>query len=133
MKYLLDTHTLIWSILDTDKLSEKAKKILEDGKNEVFVSTLSFWEISMKTMVRKFSFNGLEPSEVPSLASKIGYSLLSLDSGEAASYHRLPFRGEHRDPFDRMLIWQALSRRLALVSKDKDFTLYTADGLRLVW
>jgi len=70
MKYLLDTHTLIWSVQDTKKLSKKAKTIIIDSSNEIYVSTVSFWEIALKTSINKFVFRDLDINDFPELSKK---------------------------------------------------------------
>lgn len=132
MNYLLDTHTFIWSILDTKKLSPKARKIIEDPKNLILVSSVNFWEISLKYSLGKLELKGVIPNEMTDLAIETGYELISLSPEETASYHNL--EGDwHKDPFDRMLIWQAIQRELILISKDKAMKNYQEDGLDTVW
>ena len=119
MKYLLDTHVLLWSLLETGKLSKKARDILESKKNEILVSSLSLWEVSLKVSLGKMDFENLEVEDLPGTIEKMGYGIITLEPGEAAKYKNLPSRADHKDPFDRMLIWQAITRDLVLVSKDK--------------
>jgi len=133
MKYLLDTHTFIWSILDTDKLSSKAKELLFDSKIDIYVSTISFWEIALKTQIKKFSFSGILINELPVSADKIGYSIITLDKHESSTFNNLHYNSEHRDPFDRMLIWQSICRDLIFISKDSKLKIYSDDGLRTIW
>lgn len=132
MNYLLDTHTLIWSILDPDKLSPKARELIEDHKNLVLVSSVNFWEISLKYGLGKLELEGVLPNEIPDLAVETGFELIPLSPEETASYHNL--KGDwHRDPFDRMLIWQAIQRDLILISKDEMMKNYRNDGLKTIW
>jgi PIN domain nuclease of toxin-antitoxin system len=77
MKYILDTHTLIWSVQDTKKLSKKAKSIIIDSSNDIFVSTVSFWEIALKTSINKFSFRDLDINDFPELSKKMGFKYLA--------------------------------------------------------
>jgi len=132
MSFLLDSHTLLWAILDQKKLSRKVLHILEDSKNEVFVSAVTFWEISLKYALGKLDLNNILPDDLPGLSSQTGFTLLPLLPFEAASYYRLD-AGWHRDPFDRMLVWQALQNKLTILSKDKNIALYKSIGLQLVW
>lgn len=132
MNYLLDTHTLIWSILDPDKLSPKARELIEDPKNLVLVSSVNFWEISLKYGLGKLELEGVLPNEITDLAVETGFELIPLSPEETASYHNL--KGDwHRDPFDRMLIWQAIQRDLILISKDEMMKNYRNDGLKTIW
>jgi PIN domain nuclease of toxin-antitoxin system len=123
MKYLLDTHTLIWSAQDTKKLSKKAKDIILDSSNEIYVSTVSFWEISLKTSINKFSFRDLDINDFPELSKKMGFKIIELD--EQVSITKLPF--------DRMLIWQAIVNNFVLISKDNSMKQYREIGLNLIW
>jgi PIN domain nuclease of toxin-antitoxin system len=133
MKYLLDTHTLIWSILDTKKLSKTAIDLLAEKKNEIYVSTISFWEISLKTRIGKFSFDGLNVKDIPKITEKIGFAIITLNEIESSTYHELSLKKDHKDPFDRMLIWQSIKREMTMVSRDDYFKEYKKDGLNLVW
>lgn len=132
MNLLLDTHTLIWSIFDPKKLSPKARSFIEDPQNLIFVSAVNFWEISLKFSLGKLELSGVTPDEIPGLAVESGFELITLLPEETSSYHKL--KGEwHRDPFDRMLIWQAIQQNLILISKDKMLINYKDDGLKTLW
>src|SRR5690606_7163240 len=104
---LLDSHTLLWAILDRKKLSSKVITILEDPTDEIFVSAVTFREISLKYSLGKLDLSDILPEDLPKLTEEIGFSFLPLLPVESAGYHNL--RADwHRDPFDRMLIWQAI-------------------------
>ena len=97
MKYLLDTHTLIWAVTKPQKLSGIVRDILEDTLNDVAVSAISFWEISLKHSIQKLILEGLTPEDFPRAATEIGFRLLDLDGLTAGSYHQLSAT-YHRDP-----------------------------------
>lgn len=132
MNYLLDTHTLIWAILETGKLSSRSKKIIENPKNLIFVSAVNYWEISLKYSLGKLELNGVTPEEIQKIALETGFDQISLSPEETATYHNLAGNW-HRDPFDRMLIWQAIQGDLILVSNDKEMKKYQEDGLKVIW
>ena len=132
MKYLIDTHVLLWSILDTSKLSEKAYTILSDIENDIFVSSITFWEISLKYSLGKLSLENIYPDELPEYTLKSGYEILNLDEHITSSFYKLPNYG-HSDPFDRLLIWQAISNNFTIISKDSQFYQYSKDGLKIIW
>ena len=132
MRFLLDTHTFLWAITDYEKLSKKAKLTLEDPSQNILVSAISFWEISLKFSIGKLLLNGIAPDEFPPLATQTGFEIIQLSAEEAASYHKLTGKW-HRDPFDRMLIWQALQQDLILISKDKNIGNYKNEGLKTLW
>lgn len=132
MKYLLDTHTFLWTVFGTRNLSKAAKTIIEDGSNEMFVSTVSLWEISLKLRIGKLDLGNVDPFDLIDLAREMDFSMIELSPEEAIGYARL---GEpnHNDPFDRMLIWQAINRDLIVISKDREFENFKPYGLRSVW
>lgn len=132
MSFLLDTHTLIWSILEKGKLSSKVSRTLEDTEKTIFVSCVSFWEISIKFSLGKLSLLGLKPEGLADLSAEIGYELLSLSPHDCTTYHQLN-ASFHKDPFDRMLIWQALRHDYFLVTKDTNINHYEATGLKTFW
>ncbi|MBC7900610.1 MAG: type II toxin-antitoxin system VapC family toxin [Saprospiraceae bacterium] len=132
MRYLLDTHTFIWKIADTGKIPAKVLAATENPDNEVFLSSVSLWEIAIKTRRKKLDLGGVNNEELIGLAEKMGIQTLSLMPQEAVTYGNLT-EDTHFDPFDRMLIWQAISRKMVLVSGDSEFSRFKKDGLRLLW
>ena len=115
MKYLLDTHIILWSALDVKKLSRKAKIILENPDNVLYFSPISLWEISIK--------HAKHPEQMPitserakDLALKMGFIELPVRSRHGVDIANLP--EIHNDPFDRMLITQARSEGIGLISHD---------------
>ena len=133
MIYLLDTHTFIWAVLEPNKLGFKGKEIITNKENEIYVSTISFWEISLKTRLKKFSFRNLNVKNFPKYARNMDFTVIDVQEDEAITFHELPLKKNHSDPFDRMLIWQAISKSLTMISKDKLFGQYKDDGLKLIW
>ena len=133
MKYLLDTHTLIWSILDIEKLSPEVRNIIENPKNEIFVSGISFWEIAIKAQLGKFNFGGINIILIPNIANDYGFNIISPDSYDFITYGELPQVEDHKDPFDRMLIHTAIRNDLIIISKDQWFKKYKEFGLLQLW
>ena len=133
MIYLLDTHVFIWSLLKTNKLSRKSKEIIFNRDYEVCVSTVSFWEISLKTRMKKFSFENIDIMELPQYARKMDFSIIDMQEKETCTFHKLSLKDNHKDPFDRMLIWQAITKNMTLISKDTLFDQYKDDGLKIIW
>ncbi len=123
-RYLLDTHTLIWFLEDNPSLSTKAKSRIEDLENDILVSLMSLWEISIKISVGKlklaFSFDQFIKS-----ISKGGFSFLYLETTHILFIETLPFH--HKDPFDRMLIAQGITENLPIISKDGRFDAYSVE------
>ena len=133
MKYLLDTHTFIWSIMDSSKLSEKVRTIIENPNNEIFVSGITFWEIAIKTQIGKMKFENFNILHCPNIATQYGFSIFTPSAYDYVTYNELPLVESHKDPFDRMLIHSALKNNLILLSKDESFAHYEEFGLQLLW
>ena len=133
MIYLLDTHTFIWAALEVNNLGRRSKEIIFDKSNEICVSTVSFWEISLKTKIKKFSFENININDFPKYARDMDFSIIDMQENETISFHELPLKENHKDPFDRMLIWQAIRKGMTMISKDKLFSQYKKDGLKLIW
>ncbi len=132
MKLLLDTHAFLWACMEPRKLGARARAAINDPASEVFVSAISFWEISLKHALGKLDLRGVTPEALPAAAAASGFDVLRLEAAAAASFHQLTRTG-HKDPFDRMLIWQAIGSDLTLISKEKFPAEYLKLGLRVVW
>jgi PIN domain nuclease of toxin-antitoxin system len=129
---LLDTHALLWTLFDPTRLGKKAADYLRNPDVTVSVSVVSFWEISLKYATGRLQLDNVSPDDFPEIVRQSGLIILQLDDIEAATFHRLP-RMEHKDPFDRLIIWQSISRKLTLISKDKSFADYKKLGLKVTW
>lgn len=121
MDYLIDTHVVIWAISDVKKLSLKSKNILEDKLNKCFVSIVSLWEIGIKYSLGRLELS-VELSEIFSIIKQSGLEILPVSPDHILSGSKLEFH--HNDPFDRLLIGQAISEKLIILSKDKEFKKY---------
>jgi PIN domain nuclease of toxin-antitoxin system len=133
LRGLIDTHVLLFALANSKRLSTPAANFLRDRQNEAFVSVVSFWELSLKVSLGKLSLSGVAPDQIPGYALSIGLTFLPLAADTASTFHQLPKIGKHRDPFDRMLVWQAIREDLVLVSRDRVMIEYEACGLSLVW
>jgi PIN domain nuclease of toxin-antitoxin system len=118
MIYLLDTHAFIWAVLETNKLSKNIRDIITNKENEICVSTVSFWEISLKTRIKKISFENVNIIDFPNYARSMDFTIIDLQENETITFHELSLKENHKDPFDRMLIWQAITKNMLMVSKD---------------
>jgi len=132
MNLLLDTHGFLWSLFTPDKLSKAVDHEIKSPNNDVAVSVVTFWEISLKYALGKLELTGVKPEELPDFAAQMNLEILPITAAEASSFHKLP-RLSHKDPFDRIIIWQAIQRKMILVSKDRDFKAYHKFGLRTFW
>lgn len=123
MRYLLDTHTLLWFIADDSRLSSNARRLIEDASIEIFLSVASLWEIAIKVNIGKLTldkpFNQLFPDELDfHRIEMLDITVESLVQLTALPHH-------HRDPFDRLIIAQALVENLPIIGVDEIFDAYS--------
>lgn len=128
MKVLLDTHTFLWWNTEDPLLSVHAKEIIEDGRNEVYLSAASVWEIVIKTAKGRLVLPESPGKYISSRMNYYRFRSLPILISHAAQVHELP--PIHSDPFDRMLIAQSLIESLALVTKDENIRRY---DLEIIW
>jgi PIN domain nuclease of toxin-antitoxin system len=131
MSYLLDTHYMLWAIAETKKISKKISNILTDPEQRIIVSSISFWEVSLKQALGKLQISGFSAEDLPAACLQIGFEFQPLSPEDASTYHELK-AAYHKDPFDRMLIWQAIRNRHTLISADEQIKKYTSEGLMLL-
>lgn len=133
MKCLLDSHVFLWAIQQPERLSSTARQAMVSSQYEVFVSAVAIWEISLKCARGKLTLMPVTPSDLPRMAVEHGYHLLPLNADIAATYHQLPLLATHKDPFDRMLVWQAIRTDMTLISRDGLMAAYQPYGVKLLW
>jgi len=128
VKYLLDTHALLWFLREPSMLPPKVLETIESAGADAAVSLASLWEIAIKASLNKLylpkPFDELFPHSVP----ESGLALLPIEPSHIAAVSRLPFH--HRDPFDRLLVAQAQVEGLTMVTCDAAFAAY---GIPLLW
>ena len=130
MTYLADTHILIWAQNSPRKLSSAISTCLADRSEGCYFSPVSLWEIAIKYGLGKLDLNGHTPEEFLEELDKSFFECLPLDNSVITSNYKLPRL--HGDPFDRLLIWQAISSNCTLLSADPATDAYTAHGLSVV-
>ncbi|HEV2764271.1 MAG TPA: type II toxin-antitoxin system VapC family toxin [Pyrinomonadaceae bacterium] len=123
MRLLLDTHVFLWYISADKKLSEAVRDAVRDPANEVYLSVVSLWEAMIKHQLGKLPLPRPPGDYLPAQRTRHGISSLALDEASVTQLARLP--AIHRDPFDRMLISQALEHGLTLVTVDDVFRSYS--------
>ncbi len=133
MAWMLDTHALLWALFEPAKLGRKTRAILGNPLNEVRVSPISYWEISLKAGLGKLELPRTDPSEIPAAARQLGLVEEALASGTLATFHRLPYAPGHRDPFDRLLVWQAICQEHTFLSRDRALPFFKTHGLSFEW
>jgi len=126
--YLLDTHVLLWWLLDDPKLSQKAKNTITSPESRIYVSSVSGWEISIKQHIGKMPHIGHLIKDLPQYIRRERFEILPITFEHALVAGSLD--GKHKDPFDRMLIAQARTEELTLISNDNIFKKYK---LSLLW
>ena len=129
---MLDTHVLLWAIGSSDKLSPQIAEQISDRNNEVFVSTISLWEIVLKQSIEKLELN-FPIENIPIYCQQMGFYLIPLKPLEVLGFLKLPQKKNHKDPFDRMLIYQCIVNDYVLVSKDAKMEVYKENGLKCIW
>ncbi len=132
MIYLLDTHYILWALFDPSKISGPVRQVLENDSDTKLISGVSLWEISFKYSLGKLELRGIEPDEMLDTLLDAGFAVEELDSRLLATYYQLPRKSDHKDPFDRLLIWQAISNGYTLITHDQAIAQYQHDGLLLL-
>ena len=127
MRLLLDTHTFLWWLSGNERLPVRARRAINDETNEILVSAASAWEITTKHRLGKLEGSELIAQDVRSGIAGQGFTELGITVHEASRAGALP--GPLRDPFDRMLIAQALIHDLVLISNEAVFDRYGAQRL----
>ncbi len=131
-RYLLDTHTFLWILFSPEKLGNEARSRILDTSKTVFVSSITFWEISLKYALGKLSLTNVSPEDLPPAAVDTGLDILEASAADMASFYRLPIRA-HKDPFDRLIAWLAIRNQVVLLTHDPAFKEYEPLGLRVCW
>ncbi len=122
MKLLLDTHILLWSATDPSRLREHERSVLENGSHDVFVSIVTAWEVAIKQSLGKLELARPAEQWIPDVMRRTGFELAELGLSAALRVRSMPWH--HRDPFDRLLVAQALEGGYTLVTHDAAFDAY---------
>jgi PIN domain nuclease of toxin-antitoxin system len=128
MKLLLDTHVLLWAATDVARLAPAARAAIEDGTHEVLVSIVSAWEIAIKQSLGKLDLARPAEQWLPDVLKRTGFEVAEVPLSSALHVRGLAWH--HRDPFDRLLIAQALDQGYTIVSRDHVFDAYGVPVLR---
>ena len=128
MRILLDTHAFLWWMAGNPRLAQAARRAVEADENDIVVSAASAWEIATKHRLGRLPEPDALASDIRAGIASQGFEDLPVSVADAERAGRLP--GPHRDPFDRMLIAQALAHDLAIVSNEKAFDRY---GVNRLW
>ena len=125
---LLDTHSLLWFYLDDPKLSDLAKSIILDSSHVKYVSPASYWELAIKIQKKKYSLTKPFEEAMSEAIDLNGFEHLPIEPRHTALLINMD--AHHRDPFDRLIVAQALSEGLSILSADSQLDLY---GVTRIW
>ncbi len=128
MRALLDTHAFLWWVLDKPQVSDRVREIIADGRNELLFSAASGWEIAIKAGLGKLEVQGDLERFLTEQLSRNAIEALPIYLSHALHIHTLPVH--HRDPFDRLLVAQALLEKLPLLSADPQISRYPVE---VIW
>lgn len=125
MRILLDTHIALWAIADNPRLSRQARRFIEDRRNVIVISAATIWEIAVKHALSRGKRTLIPISGGDALKYFVGagYEILAITPGHAAAIDALPLR--HNDPFDRIIVAQAISEPLRLLTTDARLAEYS--------
>jgi PIN domain nuclease of toxin-antitoxin system len=125
VRLLLDTHLLLWAISDDERLTQSARDLIADPANDLFVSVVTIWEIAIKHRLAQTAQGEMPLSgrEALGYSRTAGYELLSIAPEHAVGVEQLP--PIHADPFDRLLVAQAIAEPLRLITHDKVLGSYS--------
>lgn len=127
MRYLIDTHILLWMASEQEQLSRKVRSLLSNEENDVYLSVASVWEMAIKVSLGKLKL-GVELNDfVQAQVLENGILLLPVKKEHIYPLIELPFH--HRDPFDRLLICQARTESIAILTADKVFKKYDVKSI----
>jgi PIN domain nuclease of toxin-antitoxin system len=127
MNVLLDTHTFIWYIEGSTRLTEKARDTIEISGDKIYLSIISLWEIAIKNGKKKLTLQN-EFDNLLDVLNSLDIEVLSITFADTKTYRNLPLH--HRDPFDRMIISQAINNDLTIIGCDQSFNDYP---IQMLW
>ncbi len=128
MKYLLDTGIWLWSTSAPEKINEVGHGILETGLNEIYLSSVAVWEVCIKVQLGKLRLSSPPAECIPAFMLKQRLHPLAITQTHALKVYELP--PHHGDPFDRMIIAQAIAEDMAILTSDRAFKKYPVE---LIW
>jgi PIN domain nuclease of toxin-antitoxin system len=134
MKILLDTHIILWALTDNPKLSNKARDMILDESNEIFYSTASVWETTIKYMSKPDRIR-ISGNQLSDFCAKMGYKMLPIADNHVKMLDTLVYHNKvqnHNDPFDRIMLSQAKAENMHFLTHDTKISLYNEDCVVMV-
>jgi PIN domain nuclease of toxin-antitoxin system len=132
VNYLLDTHALIWLYFEKERMPQRLLEAFSNPTTKVIVSAISFWEISVKYQSGRLTLGKQNPQDLLNACKKNKMVIEDVSSELTSTFYNLTAT-YHKDPFDRLLIWQAIQNNYTLVTVDKNIKLYKSEGLKTIW
>ena len=130
MRLLLDTQAVYWYIENDPQLSGAARALIQDASNEILISPASYWEIAIKVSIGKWRLNRPYEEFIDIGLNRYGFQILPILPMHTARLVGLPFPPGHKDPFDRLLLAQAMAESISIVSADAALDAY---GVSRLW
>lgn len=131
MNYLVDTHYLLWCLFDPQKIEKHLVKIFRNQDSVKYISKISYWEIALKYSLGKLELTGIAPETLFEESRKAGFQTFDILEDDLVSSYKLPTVENHKDPFDRLLVWQCIRNNFTLITADKKITAYKQFGLKI--
>ncbi len=131
MKILIDTNILLLILFDDEKLTKNELKTIEDENNEIIITGISIFEISLKYSIGKLKLKNVKPEDIPEIVEKNGYIMENTDYKTFSTFYKLAIN-KYKDPFDRLITWEAIQKKYHLLSRDAEFGIYEKYGLKLI-
>jgi len=125
---LLDTHTFLWWITNSESISDRAREVIRDGRNTLFLSAASGWEIAIKAGLGRIDLKDSPEKVIPEQMLLNGIQGLPVQMSHALHVHALP--QHHRDPFDRILVAQSRLEEIPIITSDPKITKYNVE---IIW
>lgn len=132
MRLLIDTQVFIWFQLNDALLPKRIRLLIEEPENDVFVSHLSFMEITIKQVVNRLPTFTIQTEELIEKAGIDGFTILPISPAHIIAYSQIPFFDDHRDPFDRLIPATALAENMPIISADEKFGRYQ-NIVEVIW
>ena len=121
----------MWTLFEPHKIKNRILQIFKNADDSKLVSGISLWEISLKYSLGKLELFGTNPDEIYQKIPESGFDIIPIENDILSSYYKLPKKEDHKDPFDRLLIWQAINNDFILITIDKTIEKYIKDGLKV--
>lgn len=132
IRYLLDTHIFIWNIIDKKMLSRQLIDELDDYNNVLYISRLSLLEIAIKNREGTLPLGEDYSVFIKNIDKRMGIRILDVENSHLVTLNRLDYPKNHRDPFDHLIISQAIAEKMCLISADSKMKYYKKQGLDLL-